>query len=252
MAFDPNPALGRVFENAANPASGDRVTMNGVVEKTAITIGILILSAIGTWAYLHSLVSARNDLAFGQALVMATPLALVTLALSIWISFRKKVSAIPILIFSVAEGAVIGAYSYLIAAATESTEPVMGAISGTFVAVVAVLIAYRFFNISASPRLRRFVFVAMIALVLISVVDFILLFSGNAIGVNGLGGIGLIFSLVGLVLGLLMVLIDFSATTEAIENGLPAAESWRLAYGFTVSMVWIYMNLLRILAIFRD
>ena len=62
---------------------------------------------------------------------------------------------------------------------------------------------------------------------------------------------GFVFSLVGLVLGIFMLILDFDFVENGIRAGLPERESWRAAFGLTVSLVWIYTNLLRILAIMR-
>ena len=65
----------------------------------------------------------------------------------------------------------------------------------------------------------------------------------------GFGGLGLVFSVVGLVLGVFMLILDFDFVEQGIANGLPERESWRASFGLLVSLVWIYTNLLRILAI---
>ncbi len=74
-------------------------------------------------------------------------------------------------------------------------------------------------------------------------------------GVNtrlfGFGTLGLITAIAGLVLGVFMLILDFDFVENGIAAGLPERESWRAAFGLTVSLVWIYTNLLRILAILR-
>jgi uncharacterized YccA/Bax inhibitor family protein len=62
----------------------------------------------------------------------------------------------------------------------------------------------------------------------------------------------LLWDVVGLVLGIFMLILDFDFVEQGIRNGLPERESWRAAFGMTVSLVWIYTNLLRLLAIFSD
>jgi uncharacterized YccA/Bax inhibitor family protein len=60
-----------------------------------------------------------------------------------------------------------------------------------------------------------------------------------------------VFSILGLVLGVLMLILDFDFVENGVRAGLPERESWRAAFGLTVSLVWIYTNLLRILAVMR-
>ena len=81
--------------------------------------------------------------------------------------------------------------------------------------------------------------------------DFVLSFFGARIGFNGFGGLGLIMSVVGLGLGILMLILDFDFVERGVAAGLPESESWRAAFGLTVTIVWIYIELLRIMAILR-
>ena len=62
----------------------------------------------------------------------------------------------------------------------------------------------------------------------------------------------MLFAVAGLVLGIFMLILDFDFVEQGIAAGLPERESWRAAFALTVSLVWIYTNLLRILAIFSS
>ena len=75
--------------------------------------------------------------------------------------------------------------------------------------------------------------------------------SSARFGFNGFGPMGLISSVVGLGLGVLMLILDFDFVERGIAAGLPERESWRAAFGLTVTIVWIYIEMLRILAILR-
>ena len=70
-------------------------------------------------------------------------------------------------------------------------------------------------------------------------------------GFNGFGTMGLISSFIGLGLGVLMLILDFDFVERGIAAGLPERESWRAAFGLAVTIIWIYIELLRILAILR-
>ncbi len=74
---------------------------------------------------------------------------------------------------------------------------------------------------------------------------------GKDFGFNGFGPMGLLSSVIGLGLGVLMLILDFDFVERGIEAGLPERESWRAAFGLTVTIIWIYVELLRILAILR-
>jgi len=77
-------------------------------------------------------------------------------------------------------------------------------------------------------------------------------FFGSAIGLYGFGAMGLLFSVAGLVLGVFMLILDFDFVEQGVANRIPGRESWRAAFAMTVSLVWIYTNLLRLLAIFNQ
>ena len=75
---------------------------------------------------------------------------------------------------------------------------------------------------------------------------------GKGTGLFGVSGIGMITAFAGLVLGIFMLILDFDFIEQGIANRIPERESWRAAFALTVSLVWIYTNLLRLLAIFSD
>ncbi len=75
---------------------------------------------------------------------------------------------------------------------------------------------------------------------------------GVDLGIFGNGGLGILFAIAGLVLGIFMLILDFDFVEQGIANQIPESESWRAAFAMTVSLVWIYTNLLRLLAIFSD
>jgi uncharacterized YccA/Bax inhibitor family protein len=113
------------------------------------------------------------------------------------------------------------------------------------------LAAYKILNISVTPKFRRGVVAAMFAFVGVAMLDFVLSFFGAEFGFNGFGTLGLIMSIVGVVLGVLMLILDFDFIEKAIAAGAPERESWRAAFGLTVTIVWLYIEMLRILAILR-
>ena len=92
----------------------------------------------------------------------------------------------------------------------------------------------------------------MFGFVAVSMLDFVLSFFGASFGFNGFGAMGLLSSVIGLGLGVLMLILDFDFVERGIAAGLPERESWRAAFGLTVTIVWIYIELLRLLAILRE
>ena len=232
-----DPSTWQTGSGVSAPA---RMTIDSVVQKTAITLGLVVLTAALAWA-------ALPDSLLGMAWIGG---AMIGLLLSLVISFSRTVSPPLVLLYSVAEGAFIGAASKTF----ESYYPgvVVGAVLGTLAAVAGTLAASKFFNISVTDRFRKFVTAAIFGFVAVSLLDFVLSFFSADIGFNGLGTMGLISSVLGLGLGVLMLILDFDYVERAVAGGAPEVESWRAAFGLTVTIVWIYIELLRILAIFRD
>ena len=91
----------------------------------------------------------------------------------------------------------------------------------------------------------------MFGMVGLSLLSLVLSMFGIDTGLFGTGGLGLVTAIIGLTLGVFMLILDFDFVENGIAAGLPERESWRAAFALTVSLVWIYTNLLRILAILR-
>jgi len=165
-------------------------------------------------------------------------------------SFKRVVSPALVLLYAALEGLFVGAFSKVIDASFGGGI-VVGAVAGTFAAVAGTLAAYKFFNIRVSPTFRKWVVAAMFGFVAVALLDFVLGFFGASFGFNGFGAMGFVSSLIGLGLGVLMLILDFDFVERGIAAALPERESWRAAFGLTVTIIWIYIELLRILAILR-
>ena len=224
-----------------------RMTIDSVVQKTGITLGIVVLVAAATW-FLTGPVDSPE--AVSTLYTLSIVGALVGFALAMVNSFKKVVSPALVLAYAAVEGIFVGAFSKSMEA-TFGDGLVMGAVIGTFAAVAGTLAAYKFFDIQVTAKFRKYVIAAMFGFVALVFLDFILQFFNAAIGFHGFGTLGLVMSVVGLALGVLMLILDFDFVERGVEARLPERESWRAAFGLTVTIIWIYIELLRILAILR-
>jgi uncharacterized YccA/Bax inhibitor family protein len=129
---------------------------------------------------------------------------------------------------------------------------VSGAVIGTFAAFAGTLAAYKFFDIKVGAKFRMFVTAAVFGMIGLALMEMVLSLFGASIGLFGFGSLGMLTAIAGLVLGVFMLVMDFDYVEQGIANRLPERESWRAAFAMTVSLVWIYTNLLRLLAIFSD
>jgi len=228
-------------------ADGGRMTIDTVVQKTALTLGVVIVTALATWVLTPDMTTSGDAAALYSAAMIGS---LGAFALSMVNSFKRVISPALVLAFAAAEGVALGALSKFFDAQFGGGI-VTQAVVGTFAAFAGTLAAYKFFNIQVGQRFRTFVVAAMFGMVALSLMEVALGFFGNAVGFFGFGGLGLLFAVAGLVLGVFMLILDFDMVEKGVANRIPERESWRAAFALTVALVWIYTNLLRILAIMR-
>lgn len=249
-----NPALEHFYAQQMNPSTERRVTLDDIVQKTAISLGLVFLFAAATWTVFTRMLaegSTTGDYSsVGTLYAVGLVASLSTLGLSLLISFKKTVSPPLILLFAALEGVVLGIFSKGMALEF-GNELIVSAVTATFITAASTLAVYKFFNVSVSDRMRKYVMIGMFSFVGIMLLDFVFMSFGASLGVGGLGPMGFVFSLIGLGLALFMLVVDFDSVEKAVEYGAPADEAWRLAFGLTVTLVWIYVNIVRLLAILR-
>jgi uncharacterized YccA/Bax inhibitor family protein len=223
----------------SGPAVEEPMTIDSVVGRTAITLGLVILSGALTWVFLP------DDLVKTAYL----PAVLVGAGLGIWLSFKRVVSPPLVMLYAIVQGVFLGAASE--AFETVYSGIVAQAVGGTIAAFVATLAAYKFFNIQVSDRFRKFVVIAGMGFFVVTFFDFILYQFGADIGFNDFGALGLVMSFIGLGLGIFFLILDFDLVEQGVRAGAPESESWRAAFALTATLIFIYIELLRILAILR-
>jgi uncharacterized YccA/Bax inhibitor family protein len=221
-----------------------RMTFDDVVTKTAITMAILIAAAGLSWVFMP------KGLYF-PAMVLS---GLVGFVAVLVVSFRRKVSPGLVLAYAAIEGVFIGMISKLFENFYEGI--VVQAVIGTFAAAGVTLAAYKFFNIRVTPKFTKIVVISTIAFAVAMLINFLLAifglgtpFTGGITGPVGLLAIGM--SLLGAVLAVLNLVLDFDYIERGVAMGAPASESWRGAFGLTVTMVWLYVEILRLLSYLR-
>jgi len=221
-----------------------RMTFDDVVTKTAITMAILIAAAALSWVFMP------EGLYF-PAMVLSGLVGFVAVLL---VSFRRKVSPGLVLAYAAIEGIFIGMISKLFENFYEGI--VVQAVVGTFAAAGVTLAAYKFFNIRVTPKFTKIVVISTIAFAVAMLINFLLAifglgtpFTDGITGPVGLLAIGM--SLLGAVLAVLNLVLDFDYIERGVAMGAPASESWRGAFGLTVTMVWLYVEILRLLSYLR-
>ncbi|MGO4422750.1 Bax inhibitor-1/YccA family protein [Streptomyces sp. NPDC000941] len=222
----------------AGPLQTGRMTMDDVVMRTGMTLGTVILAAAAAW-----IMDLPVGVGFGAALV-AMVLGLVQ-------SFKRKASPALIMSYALFEGVFLGVISQVYNDRWSGIP--MQAVLGTMAVFVGVLAAYKTRLIRVNARFQRFVLGAAIGFLILMSVN--LLFAafggGDGLGFRS-GGMGILFGIIGVVLGAAFLALDFKQVEDGVRYGAPREESWLAAFGLTLSLVWIYLELLRLISIFRD
>ncbi|MEU4112485.1 Bax inhibitor-1/YccA family protein [Streptomyces sp. NPDC048208] len=226
----------------APPATG-RMTMDDVVVRSAITLGTVVVGAVLAWALLP-VSTTSYALAFGSAII-AMVLGLVQ-------SFKRKASPALILGYAVFEGVFLGVISEMFNSRWSGAP--FQAVLGTMAVSAATLLVYKAGWIRVTARYARIGMAIAIAFVLAMVVNMLLVAFGVAPdgGLRGMGPLGAIVGVIAILLGAFFLTLDFKQIEDGIAYGAPREESWLAAFGLTVSLVWIYLEMLRLVAIFSN
>lgn len=229
------------------PARGNVMTIDDVVARTAMTLGTVFVTAALAWFLLP--VDAAN---IGKSYGIAIGAALVAFVLAIIQSFKRKASPALILAYAAFEGVFLGVISSAVSTYV-SAGAVPQAVLGTMSVFAGVLFAYKMRWIRVTRRFYGFVMAAAMGFVLLMMVN--LLFSafdgaGDGLGFRS-GGLGILFGVIGIILGACFLALDFKQVEDGIAYGAPREESWLAAFGLTLTLVWIYMEFLRLISILQ-
>ncbi|MEV0414585.1 Bax inhibitor-1/YccA family protein [Streptomyces sp. NPDC050448] len=223
------------------PARADVMTMDDVVSRTAMTLGTVILTATIAWIAMP--VDPAN---LNKSYGIAVGAALVAMVLGLVQTFKRKASPAIILGYAAFEGFFLG----VISAATSTflgAGVVIQAVLGTMCVFASVLFAYKMRWIRVTRRFYGFVMAAAMGFMLLMVAN--LLFSvfagGDGLGFRS-GGLGILFGVIGVILGACFLALDFKQVEDGITYGAPREEAWLAAFALTLTLVWIYLELLRL------
>ncbi|MEO9138454.1 MAG: Bax inhibitor-1/YccA family protein, partial [Jatrophihabitans sp.] len=173
------------------------------------------------------------------------------LGLGLYMSFSRKVNVGTALAYSVFEGVLLGAISHLF----EQRWPgiVIQAVAGTAMVAGGMLFVYKIGAIRVTPRLTRIVVGATIGVVGLMLVNLIAYaFTDNGLGLRSGGPIAVVFSLVCIVIAAYNLVLDFDMIERGIRQGAPQKMAWLAAFGLTVTLVWLYIEILRLISFARD
>ncbi|MDR2280621.1 MAG: Bax inhibitor-1/YccA family protein [Gordonia sp. (in: high G+C Gram-positive bacteria)] len=236
------------------PQAGARpMTIDDVVTKTAMTLGTVILFAVAT----YFVISGRDTL--DAQMSIAAPImgvgAIGGLVLVLIASFgRKQDNPAIVLAYAAFEGLFVGAISFVFGNLTisDTSAGVMigQAVLGTLGVFLGMLVVYKVGAIRVTPRFTRMITAGIFGVLVMVIGNLVVGFfnGGTGLGLRDGGPIAIIFSLVCIGLAAFSFLIDFDSADELIRAGAPAKASWGVALGLTVTLVWLYVEILRLLS----
>jgi uncharacterized YccA/Bax inhibitor family protein len=221
------------------------MTISGTVNKA----GLLMLMVLATAAWSWNLFYTTHDMAAIGGLTMVGAFggfiaAMVTV-------FKKEWSPVTAPIYALLEGLFLGAFS----ATMELRFPgiAIEAVALTFGTCLCMLAAYRAGLIRATQRFTLGVVAATGGIALVYFASIILgMFNVQVPGIFGSGPIGIIFSLVVCGVAALNLILDFSFIEEGAQRGAPKYMEWYSAFGLMVTLIWLYLEMVRLLAKLRS
>lgn len=238
-----NPALtADTFLGERAFAREDRMTIQGAVGKTALSLGILLAAATWTWSL------GPADPRTGGLVMLGAIGGLVVAVATI---FKKTWAPYTTPAYAALEGLVLGGVSAMFEArypgiAAQAIFLTMGTLGG-------LLLAYRSGLIAVTENFRLGLFAATGGIAIVYVVGFVLSFFGMSIPlIHGSGMVGILFSLFVVGVAALNLVLDFDFIEQGAERGAPQYMEWYAAFGLLVTLVWLYLEILRLLSKLQD
>jgi uncharacterized YccA/Bax inhibitor family protein len=250
-----NPVLGKAFNQpsttqvdqleqsynapAASSMRTGRMTIEDVVAKTGFLFAILVV--VGALAWSANLGMGAVMLGFLGGFVLA-----------LVISFSKNIKPGLVIAYAGLEGLALGTLSSYYEAFYPGI--VSQAVIGTVAAFAGVLVMYRNGTLRATPQFTRAVIGAAIGYFILGIASLIASFFGvgQGYGFYGVSGLGLLLAVAGVGLASLFLVLDFDQIEKGVAAGVPEKEAWRASFGLMVTVVWLYLEVLRLISILRN
>ncbi|MEJ6012721.1 Bax inhibitor-1/YccA family protein [Corynebacterium sp. H127] len=239
------PTYGQPMGGYGAPAQTERaMTVDDVIAKTGITLGIIIAFAVLNFA-----IGMTVSMGFSVLLTMVGAIGGL-IAVLVGTLGKKYGSAAVTVIYAVFEGLFVGGFSLMIGGTNGAL--IGQAVIATIGVFVGMLWVYKAGVIRVTPKFTRFLTAALVGVLFLSLGNLVsaLLFDFNPLRGGGMMAIG--FSLLCIVLASLSFLQDFDVADQLVRSGAPAKMAWGVALGLAVTLVWLYTEILRLLSILRN
>ena len=242
-----NPAFGRTVFNAQSVSysQSETMTLSGAINKSIIMLGLVLVGAIYTWKLFFDIAAVGGDIApvykwMAIGGVGGFILSLITI-------FKKQWAYWSAPLYAILEGLFLGAIS----AFFESKYPglVMQAVALTFGTLFVMLFGFKSGIIKVTQKFRAGVVAATGAVALVYFLSFIMsMFGVSSFVIHGNGIMGIGISLVVVVIAALNLVLDFDFIVKGSQAGMPKYMEWYGAFGLMITLVWLYIEFLRLLS----
>lgn len=230
---------------SAGPLDTDRMTMDDAIMKSLLVVGTIVaFGFVGAW------MQTAIPGVFLIAVVAALVLGLVN-------AFKREPNPALIMAYAVTEGIFLGGISI----AFEAMYPgiVLQAVLATTITALVCLGLYAGGIVRVTSKSVKILLVAMVGYLLFSLVNIVLMLTGvvdNAFGVRGMTimgiPLGVVIGIFAVFLAAYCLIVDFDSVKRGVQNNIPRRYAWSAAFGIAVSLVWMYLEFLRLLAIFSN
>ena len=230
-----NPALqASTFKKHLTSSVENKMTLSGTVNKTGISLLLVIISAGYTWGNpgMH---------------IMMIPAGIIGFILALATVFKPTIGHITVPAYAVAQGILLGVISMYFNAMYPGI--VVQAVFLTFGTLGALLLAYKSGLIAATENFKLGIVAATGGIAILYLINFIMGFFGSGIGIiSSNNNMGILFSGFVVVIAALNLVLDFDFIEEGAEMGAPKYMEWYGAFGLLVTLIWLYLEILRLLA----
>lgn len=239
-----NPVLNENMVEQARVLEGEPMTINGAINKTFILLACLFVAACYTW---YLAFSGFTD----KAMLLTNGGAIVGFILAMVIIFLRKALHILTPLYALAEGFFIGGISAVYAA--QYAGIVVQAVLGTFAALASMLLLYRTGVIRCTEKFRSMMLTATLSIGVIYLIEIIASLFGRGIPqIFAATPIGIGFSIVVVAIASLNLIMDFDFIERGSQALLEKKYEWYGAFGLMITLVWLYIEILRLLAKLSD
>jgi uncharacterized YccA/Bax inhibitor family protein len=220
---------------AATPLETGRMTVEDVIVRTAILLATAIATGSATW--------------FLGLQSLALPAMVVGLVLGLFIAFKQVTNPAAILSYAAVQGVFLGGISWYFSGGNQAM--IIQAVVGTTAVAASMLFMYRSGRIRVTPQFTKMVIAGLLGFLALVVVNLVAsFFIDGGLGLRDGGPLAIGFSLLAIGLASMTLVLDFDFIQKGAEQGLPERYGWYAAFGLMVTLVWLYIEILRLISYF--